>query len=267
MKTRVILVVAMVVVILAAMVPIGGVLAGVRSSPQAATPLQEGPPIPDQRALLNYPYPVSIENVTDEGDRLIILDRLTARCEFLELASAMESKGFLFDPAAPAQVMRITIEGESGLPTVLEGFTMSTTHTVDALSGALTIIEDMSDPERLAFAQAHHTNLDPHLAEVPDPPITFNDMPYFYITTLRWVGPCIGGQIIYWHYWWFDSHHHPNWYYSHYFWYWQHWSWYWYPVDWPWPYWYHWVYGWYYWKYWYFWSTWFPWADYPTVLP
>ena len=266
MKTRAFLVVTMVVVILAAMVPIGGVLAGVRSSPEAAISLQEGPPIPDQRALLNYPYPVSIEDVTEPGDRGAILDRLTARCEFLELASTMESKGFVFNPATPAQVMRISIEDESGLATVLEGFTMSTTHTVDALSGALTIIEDMSDPERLAFAQAHHTNLDPHLAEVPDPPIIFNNMPYFYITTLRWVGPCDVGRITYWHYWWFNSHHHPNWYYSHYFWYWQHWSWYW-SVDWPWPYWYHWVYGWYYWNYWYYWSTWFPWADYPTVLP
>jgi len=101
-----------------------------------------------------------------------------------------------------------------------------------------------------AFFQAHHTNLDPRLAEAPDPPIVVNAMPYFYVTTLRWVN----GRIVPWRYWWYDSNRHPNWYYAFY----KHYRGYYLRLDIPWPGWYHWAYGWYYWRFWYYWSTYFP---------
>lgn len=59
---------------------------------------------------------------------------------------------------------------------------------------------------------------------------------------------------IYWRIWWYDSHHHPNWFYGWYFWYWRY-FWYWHN---PWVPWYTWWWCWYYWHYWWFWSTWWP---------
>ncbi|UCF07808.1 MAG: hypothetical protein JSW28_09235, partial [Thermoplasmata archaeon] len=60
---------------------------------------------------------------------------------------------------------------------------------------------------------------------------------------------------VYWRIWWYDSHHHPNWFYGWYFWYWRyhfyyHYIWY------PWFTW--WWGGWYYWRYWGYWSTYWP---------
>lgn len=75
--------------------------------------------------------------------------------------------------------------------------------------------------------------------------------PVFYV---RWWIP-LQGRLVYWRYWWYDSHNHPNWFYSCYYWYWRYW---WYYRG-PWPYWYTWFWGWYYGSHWYYWSTWFPW--------
>jgi hypothetical protein len=102
------------------------------------------------------------------------------------------------------------------------------------------------------FFQAHHTNLDPGLADLPHSPIMVNGMPYFYVTALR----SVSGRIVYWRYWWFASHNHPNWYYACYQQYWLYYA----GAGVPWPWWHHWVYGWYYWRFWYYWSTWFPWT-------
>ncbi len=262
MKKRTALLLTTVVVVAVALVPLKGAVADFLSQSEAAAP-QQIPPIPDLSTLLNYPYNVSIQPVPTGPERTAIIDSLMARPETAALLSEMEAKGFLFDPLADAEVMHITIETESGIPTELEAMTVTT--IANELSGALTAMQTADGSE--GFFQAHHTNLDPSLAEVPDPPIIYNGMPYFYITTLRWIGPWPGGRILYWHYWWFDSHHHPNWYYSHYYWYWRYYGW----SAWPWPYWYWWVHGWYYWRYWYFWSTWFPWLEvdypYPVTAP
>ena len=72
--------------------------------------------------------------------------------------------------------------------------------------------------------------------------------PSFFIHAVYW----IDGQLIWWHYWWYDSHNHPNWYYS--WWYW-HWEYYW-GHDYAWYPWYTWFYSWFYWHYWWYWSTW-----------
>jgi hypothetical protein len=72
--------------------------------------------------------------------------------------------------------------------------------------------------------------------------------PSFFIRAVYW----IDGQAIWWHYWWYDSQNHPNWYYS--WWYW-HWGYYW-DHGYSWYPWYTWFYSWYYWRYWWYWSTW-----------
>jgi hypothetical protein len=65
----------------------------------------------------------------------------------------------------------------------------------------------------------------------------------------------VRGYPVYWYLWWYDSHHHPNWFYGWYFWYWR----YYYYYDYIWYPWYTWWWGgWYYWHYWGYWSTWWP---------
>jgi hypothetical protein len=243
MKKRTLWIVLTFLVVVAAALPLRGPVAGQASQSEAAAP-QQMEAIPDMSTLLNYPYPVTIEDLLLEPERTEVLNKLMARPETVALMAEMAGKGFLFDPAT-ADVMRIVIQDGTGYVGLVEAMTMST--IANELSGALTA---MVAADGTGFFQAHHTNLDPSLAAVPDPPIIVNGMPYFYITSLRW----INGQIIVWNYWWFDSHHHPNWYYSHYYWYWQYYGW----RQWAWPYWYWWVHGWYYWRYWYYWSTWFP---------
>lgn len=245
MKKRTIWIVLSLVVILAAILPMRGSVDGLMTRSQAAAAPQQMEPIPDMSTLLNYPYPVMIEDL-QEPERSAVLNTLVARPETVALTAEMEQKGFIFDPAT-AEVMRIMIYASDGTPTEVLAMTMST--IANELTGAITAMVPNPD-DGTGFFQAHHTNLDPNLASVPDPPIVVNGMPYFYITSLRW----INGRIMVWHYWWFDSHHHPNWYYSHYYWYWQYGWWY----GWYWPYWYWWVHGWYYWHYWYYWSTYFP---------
>jgi hypothetical protein len=184
------------------------------------------------------------------------------RAETEEVRQPMRDKGFHFDFWNPelTEVLRIRFpDPAGGDPFEVEAMTTTTIQEVEPdvwLSGALTLMQPIDQSP--GFYQAHHTNLDPHLSGVPDPPIVVTGMPYFYITTLRWIG-----RPIYWHYWWFNSHHHPNWYYSHYYWYFKYYVWY----DWDQPFWWWWAYGWYYWRYWYYWSTWFPWADYDYPVP
>ena len=248
MKKRLFLIAISLLAVLAVAFPLRGAVTDLMPESQAAE-IQQGPPIGGMAQLLDYPHPAAIVELEGQ-DRQDTLDMLLARPETGALLGEMNGKGFFFDPAT-AEVMRITIETD-GIPVVVDAMTM---HTIlddpveeVLLSGALTAMVPQDGTE--GFFQAHHTNLDPHLAEAPDPVIWVNGMPYVYITSLRWVY----GRILYWNYWWYDSGHHPNWYYSYYYWYWRYYYWY----GWYWPYWYWWVDGWYYWHYWYFWSTWFP---------
>jgi hypothetical protein len=247
-KKRAVLILSTMLVVAAAVFPMSGAGVQSQSEPVLAAPPQ---PIPDMYNLLNYPYMAVIEELGEGPDRDAVIADLWERPETQALLTAMGDKGFVFD-ATDADAMTMVVETDA---TEIRLIGMTVTMVADEKMGALTAIgcPQMACPE--GFYQAHFTNLDPLLAEVPDPPIVFNGMPYFFITTLRWVN----GRIVYWRYWWFDSHHHPNWYYSHYFWYWRHWYWYYTGVDWP--YWYWWAHGWYYWRYWYFWSTWFPWQQ------
>jgi hypothetical protein len=245
---RLVLISLTLIAVLVIAFPVRGAVSGLMASEQP-TEVQQAPPIASMSELLNYPYPAMIQPL--EGpERDEVLNMLMDRPETADLMMEMADKGFLFDPI-DAEVMRVTIETDSE-PVIVDAMTIpSVVEDVPnnvLLSGALTAMLPQDGTE--GFFQAHHTNLVPNLADLPDPALYVNGMPYFYIRSLRW----INGQIIVWNYWWFDSHHHPNWYYSHYFWYWRYSYWY----GWHWPYWYWWAHGWYYWRYWYFWSTWFP---------
>lgn len=199
--------------------------------------------------LLDFPAPVVIETL-EGAEKMNVVERLGSLEGTKALMEEMFSLGFDFysvlEDGRSVSAEMVTIQ--EGCPTSLEMITVAILS--NGRSAALTVITDWQGE---SLIQAHHTNLDPRLSEDPGPAIIVNDMPYFYITTLRWVN----GRILRWRYWWFNSHHHPNWFYSHYYWYWRYYRWY--GV--PWPRWFWWYHGWYYHRYWYFWSTWFPWRD------
>jgi hypothetical protein len=244
-----------------------------------AESIVQADPLPDLESLLNYPNNVHIEDLAGVPAEQMI-QTLVARPEAVQLRMALGEAGYMIDLRG-AQAMQVTLDDGSGLqriidvvvvptavgqrlflPLVLRGYTAGAIHLTppewhqeivesgspaDSTAYLVAMVAD----DGTSFFQAHKTNLDPKLAELPDPAIIVNGMPYFYITTLH----IVDGRLIYWHYWWYDSHHHPNWYYAYYL---HYWDYYLYGLyDWPW--WYHWTYGWYYWRFWNYWSAWFPW--------
>jgi hypothetical protein len=289
---------ALVVLVLVGPTPLGGLLRSGLAKLLAAP--DTSPPIRDLNSLLLYPYDVQIVELTGP-EREGVVATLLARPEAAALQAALAQKGFVAS-AAEAQALRVSIESYPGdptpgdpfiidvvvapasarqvfLPLVLRGYSSPPAGGTAAPAsadrstaggppvpspyGTVAYLVAMVAEDGTSFFQAHHTNLDPNLAEVPDPVIWVNGMQYFYVTTLHWMGP-VDGAIMPWHYWWYNSNHHPNWYYSYYRFY------YGYYVDWsyPWPGWYHWAYGWTYWRFWYYWSSYFPWAaPAPWVAP
>ena len=256
--------------------------AHVLPQPQAAQPEQVEPPISDLFDLLNDPAETQIQDLAGPEKELVVTT-LLARPEAVQLRRAMAEKGFA-PSLGNAEAMRVTVEGVTQtvtinaavvpmvagqrifLPLILRNYAGSHARLASAqrgeemqaplsVEGLSAYLVAMVADDGTSFFQAHHTNLDPRLAEVPDPAIIVNGMPYFYITTLH----IVSGRIVYWHYWWYNSNNHPNWYYAYYRYYWS----YYYYAGFGWPWWYHWGYGWTYWRFWYYWSTWFPWLALP----
>lgn len=245
---------------------------------QAQTIAQAGP-LPDLQSLLDYPHGVQIQDLQGAAAEQAIA-ALTARPEAVQLRLALGQAGYITDLDG-ASAMRVILDNGAGqqrtidialVPTVVGQRLFLPLVVKDAAAGTIRlappewdaeIAQQRSPQDSVAylvamvaddgssFFQAHITNLDPALAQLPDRPIVVNDMPYYYITTLH----VVGGRIIYWRYWWYFVHHHPNWFYAYYLHYWDYYLYG--PYDWPW--WYHWAYGWYYWRFWNYWSAWFPW--------
>jgi hypothetical protein len=239
-------------------------------------------PLPDLGSLLDYPGQVQIEDLAGEERDQVIHD-LMERSEAKQLRWALLRKGFAIT-LSEAEAMSVTVGARTidvvvapasaaqrvFLPLVMRGYGSSDSSPATSLAsvssptgehgspssraspeGSVAYLTAMVADDGTSFVQAHHTNLDPRLAESPSAAIVVNQMPYFYITTLQ----VVDDQIVAWRYWWYDSHHHPDWYYAFYRHYWD----YYHGVGYRWPGWYHWAYGWYYWRFWYYWSAWFPW--------
>jgi hypothetical protein len=249
--------------------------------------LQIGGPIPDQVTLLNHPYPVQVEDLTG-GERDSVLIDLTSSDEYWLLAGTLAAKGYQpVEDLSTWETLRVTLCRRVYLPIVVkehevayavlpaEGGSAPLAPSqvpegvcyIDVLvvpieaeqqPGPMGYIVSMLGEDGSGFFQAHHTNLDPRLMDVPHTDVMVNGMEYFYVTTLQ----VVGGQVVPWNYWWYNSHRHPNWYYSFYRHYWD----YYFQAAYHWHTWYHWAYGWYYWRFWYYWSTYFPWAE-PEAVP
>ncbi len=88
-----------------------------------------------------------------------------------------------------------------------------------------------------------------------DPFIIVNAEPYWFISWHWWAW---GRGLVWWDYWWYDSHNHPNWYWGVYWWWRSYIKYYYGPY---WGLWYPWYWHWVYWRHWNYWSTWFPYID------
>lgn len=93
-----------------------------------------------------------------------------------------------------------------------------------------------------------------------DPFIIVNAEPYWFISWhwWAWAIPGYPGHLVWWDYWWYDSHNHPNWYWGVYWW-WRSYIKYYYGAYWV--LWFPWYWHWTYWRHWNWWSTWFPYID------
>jgi hypothetical protein len=244
-----------------------------------AQSVTQASPLPDLQSLLNFPNDVQIQDLEGAAAEQA-LEPLIAAPEAVQLRLALGQAGYIADLGG-ARAMRVTLDDGMGqqrvidvavvptvvgqrlfLPLIMKNYTAGAVRLAppewDAEIAQQRTPEDstaylvaMVADDGTSFFQAHLTNLDPALAQLPTPDVVVNDMPYYYITTLH----IVNGRIVYWRYWWYYVHHHPNWFYAYYLHYWDYYLYG--PFDWPW--WYHWAYGWYYWRFWNYWSAWFPW--------
>ena len=219
MKRRLILGSLLVALVVSILIPVSPAGARIALRLQANAPLHVGP-ANDLADLLNYPYDARIQDL--EGlEWETVVTTLMDRPEAVQLRMAMARKGFFAD-LAKAEAMRIVVTVPDGttrtleaaavpmgpglrvfLPLVLKNYPGSAgpllpTEPGDEAPMALrpgalsAYLVAMVADDGTSFFQVHHTNLDPELADVPDPPIYYNDIPYFYITTLR----IVDGRIV-----------------------------------------------------------------------
>ena len=197
--------------------------------------------------IIEYPYEVTLTDI-EEVEKPPILGQIMEGVEgFSNISDFLQGKGYLFDNASAK------ISWGGGL---YPGWFLSWWSDMGPNgTRALIVAASMLDGTNMTMGAI--TNLlPPELVPGIDPYIIVNAMPYLYISWYWWVWAPVA-RIHTWHYWWYDSHSHPNWYWSVYWWwrtdveyYWLHGGAY---KPWWWLFW-HWLY----WRHWYWWSTYFP---------
>ena len=176
---------------------------------------------------------------------------------YTEVLSHIEAKGYQFDDPATGTASEVTIlvEEQEITGTVSSWWS---SNTLEDGTRACMLSAEMDDGTSMAMAFV--TNLlPPEQTPEVDPYIIVNAMPYMYVRFYWWAwGPI--GRVIVWPCWWYDSHHHPNWFWGPFWWWRIYIRGYYYPYDvvpyWRpwWGWWWHWIY----WRHWYWWSTYFP---------
>jgi hypothetical protein len=223
--------------------------------------------VEQQGALLTYNLEgVQIEEVAVPTE---IINRVQSDSDYqllIDEIQQLDAEGGSIDPqfdllktdlaGAEPLVQTVTFDNDN-LPTDLSGGVTGVTN-LEMVSLSVRTIND-NDAHISVFYRADLPPGDPDEEKMVVGVVTNND------ATIQSAGlehqvyhlHCIlikHGFPIYWHIWWYDSHHHPNWFYGWYYWYWRY-YWYYHNVWYPW---YTWWWGWYYWHYWYYWSTWWP---------
>jgi hypothetical protein len=131
---------------------------------------------------------------------------------FKNVSDALGQKGFLFDTeqADVSSVASTAFGGFSGTVMSMWSTNMSPNGTRAFISAA--IINGMS------LVVGGVTNLlPPEMVPEVDPYIIVNAMPYMFIRLYWWVWTPVA-RLHTWHYWWYDSHSHPNWFWGVYWW-------------------------------------------------
>ena len=213
-------------------------------------PFEPGSP----SGLVDFPGKVSLEdlNLTDP-QRLDFISNLIETPDYKNVSYALEQKDFTFN-TDHAIVSSVSITG--GLDKPYQGIVMSLWSSNMGANGTRAFIAAaIIDVNTLCVGGV--TNLLPP-DQIPgiDPYIIVNAMPYVYISLYWWVwGPQVA-KVHTWHYWWYDSHSHPNWYWGVYWWWRTDVDYYWIaPGYGSWQPWWWWFWHWTYWRHWYWWST------------
>jgi hypothetical protein len=178
----------------------------------------------------------------------MIIEVLTNTNEWGLAEAFLKDKGFVIDPTGlrayqyklDSEVLSV-LRGSSGVSA--NGSTAEIVLVMDSSDRISSWIMVSNLPQETVQGGQSTTSTIPVLA-------WSNGMPVFYVYFYH----LIGGVWVPYHYWWHDSHNHPNWYYSLY----NYWWWYydWYGHEW-WP-WYDWFFAWYYNVRFCYWSTYFP---------
>lgn len=169
---------------------------------------------------------------------------------FSNVKGQLEGKGYQFDNAS-ANVIAVILAYDG---TPYQGFALSWWSSNVDSNGVRAFITAVEMNDGSDIVTGVQTNLLPP-DQVPgiDPYIIVNAMPYMYVQPWWWVwGPW--SRLVFWKYWWYDSHSHPNWYWGVYWW-WRSYMRYYQVV---WRAWFWWYWSWVYWRHWYWWSTYFP---------
>lgn len=202
--------------------------------------------------LLNPSEDVGIREMPPQ-DQETWIGEVMSHPAYLEAQMALEYKGFQLD-CTTRETLIAMVDG-----TPVRIFTIETV----AVNGTYGVIAFASDDLGNMEAWYMITNIGQKSIMGTDPTISTipvytwsNGMPVYFVSIWQWWGYT---RWVPYHYWWHNSHNHPNWYYSYYnYWWWYH-QWY----DYPsgilcWYGWTNWYYCWFYWRYFYYWSTHFP---------
>jgi hypothetical protein len=222
-------------------------------------------PVPDLLSLLRFKgYTARITDLPVEPSHRAQTS-ITTQPQFQALLRELHKKGYAFPEGfAGAHVVNIDLK-QGNCSTRLTVARFRSNIKPDGTMAGITVALDGSAPDRSLF-MAHVTNvyaLQPEEMPPNNPTISFNHEPWFTVQIgeappSRFVSPF--WPIIWYRYWWYDSHRHANWWYGCYQWWWWRYRWY----GRPWFWWYNWWWGYYYWWNWDFWSTW--WAPYGPYL-
>ncbi len=222
-------------------------------------------PAPDLLTLLRFKgYAARVTDLSAEASRGAQTS-VTNAPQFQALLRELRKKGYTFAEGF-AGASTVTIDLKQGnCSTRLTVSSFRSNIKPDGTMAGITVALDGSAPDRSLFL-AHVTNvyaLQPEQMPANNPTISFNHEPWFTVQIgeappSRYVSPF--WPIIWYRYWWYDSHRHANWWYGCYQWWWWRYQWY----GRPWFWWYNWWWGYYYWRNWNFWSTW--WAPYGPYL-
>ena len=205
--------------------------------------------------LLNPPNDVGINQLNPQN-----MENLRGEVQqsspFADAAAALEAKGLLWDYSTE-EAFIVIIDAAPLHIYCLETIPVNCTYGV-----FLYARDELGNTEIwymiTNIGQKSIMGTDPTISTIPV--YTWaNGMPVYFVSVYHWFGQNIysPGWWVPYHYWWHNSHNHPNWYYSYY----NHWWWYHYWYDYPywgfyrWYPWSNWYYCWFYWRYFNYWST------------